>query len=152
MKRNMIWTIVLLWATFVPSTNGEVYKWVDENGRTHYGEKPPAADAEEMKIKSSASPADSSGKSPEEINAERERLLKVYEEERQQKEEEKLEQENRQAELREKCMELENKLQDMKEGGAQYYRVDESGKRQYVSDEELQKRIQTMQELYNKEC
>ena len=30
----------ILWALLVPA-NAQVYKWVDEKGKTHYGERPP---------------------------------------------------------------------------------------------------------------
>ena len=34
--------LVLLLALAVPVASAQVYKWVDEKGRIHYGEKPPA--------------------------------------------------------------------------------------------------------------
>ena len=34
--------LALLMALAVPVASAQVYKWVDENGRVHYGEKPPA--------------------------------------------------------------------------------------------------------------
>ena len=34
--------LALLLALAVPIASAQVYKWVDENGRVHYGEKPPA--------------------------------------------------------------------------------------------------------------
>ena len=33
--------LTLLLALTVPAASAQVYKWVDENGRVHYGEKPP---------------------------------------------------------------------------------------------------------------
>ncbi len=39
MFRSLL-TICLLWALVIPAT-AQVYKWVDDNGVTHYGERPP---------------------------------------------------------------------------------------------------------------
>ncbi len=32
--------VTVLGATFAPAANAQVYKWVDANGVTHYGERP----------------------------------------------------------------------------------------------------------------
>lgn len=44
--------------TFQPddAVAGDVYKWVDENGKVHFGDKPQANDAEIIEIKPSAPP------------------------------------------------------------------------------------------------
>ena len=36
---------------------GDVYKWVDENGKVHFGDKPQAEDAQVIEVKPSAPPA-----------------------------------------------------------------------------------------------
>ena len=49
--RNTLFVALIIVAT---SLNAEVYKWVDENGKTHYGPRPTTAsnEAEKTKIKS----------------------------------------------------------------------------------------------------
>jgi glutaredoxin len=43
----------------VPSVSAEVYKWRDAEGRTHFGDKPPAdAATEEVRIRTFAGPAE----------------------------------------------------------------------------------------------
>lgn len=32
--------VTVLGATFAPAANAQIYKWVDANGVTHYGERP----------------------------------------------------------------------------------------------------------------
>lgn len=42
MRKSRYSFLVLLLALAVPVASAQVYKWVDEKGRVHYGEKPPA--------------------------------------------------------------------------------------------------------------
>jgi len=60
---------------------GEIYKWVDDDGTVHYGERPHNKDA--VKLNVIAKP--SVGIRDQERFKRQERLLKVFEEERQEK-------------------------------------------------------------------
>ncbi len=44
------WFLLALCLAVAPVYGGTMYKWVDENGRTHYSERPPAEGAEELKL------------------------------------------------------------------------------------------------------
>lgn len=44
-------TLSLILLTCIGSANAAIYKWVDENGKTHYGERPVSQQAEKLNIK-----------------------------------------------------------------------------------------------------
>ena len=76
--------VVLLLCSSVYIANAGVYKWVDDDGNVHFGDKPPMhKDSSEVKIRKS--PADKTGSSPrsaEESRELRRKMLQVYGEER----------------------------------------------------------------------
>ena len=146
---NQIVYILLAFLMGIPFTGfAEVYKWVDEHGQTHYGEKPPAANATEVKIQN-APKADTNALKR---NEESDKLLKVYEEERSIKNEETQKAAEEDKKRAEKCMMAENELQDMQQAGISYYDLDDKGERKYLSDEELKQRIKALQEQYTLYC
>jgi hypothetical protein len=53
--------LALLLTLAVPVASAQVYKWVDEKGRVHYGEKPPAG-SKPSAVKPPAPPQDPSAK------------------------------------------------------------------------------------------
>ena len=147
--KNQSLYILLIFLIYTPFPgSAEVYKWVDEHGQTHYGEKPPAANAAEVKIQD----APGVDESVQKRNEESDKLLKVYEEERNIRNEEKQKAEEKERKRAEECMIAENDLRDMQQQGLAYYELDDKGKRKYLSDTELKQRIKELQEQYNLHC
>ena len=134
-------------ALFLSTVNAEVYKWVDENGRTYYGEKPPVDDASKIDIKESPGTEDNVVKP----GVDRDKLLEIYEEERKQKKEQKLQAEKERKEKEKYCMELKNDIKDVQRGGS-FYELDEKGERKYLSEDVVAKRKKEMQDEYSKYC
>lgn len=128
--------------------HAEIYKWVDENGRTHYGEKPPNEEATEMKIRENEQEPEAG---VEKHKVDRDKLLEIYEEEREQKKQEKQKAEEAKKKQEKYCQGLENDLKDMDRGGV-YYVLDENGERKYVSEETVASRKKELQEEYEKNC
>ncbi len=148
MKRTIIFTSVfpLIFAPIIAVA--EIYKWVDEDGRVHYGEKPPVEDASKIEIKESPKVDDSF----QQQSIDQQKLLQIYEEERNLKKEEKLKAEKEKAELKQQCQSLANNLNDLKQGGLSFYDLDEKGERKYLSAEELAAHIKKLQDDYDKYC
>lgn len=147
MKRTIISTLILP-LVFVPLiATAEVYKWVDEHGHTHYGEKPPVADAQKIQIREVTI-----DETIEIHNQQREKLLQIYEEERNLKQEEKVKAEKLKAEKEQHCQNLENELKNYQQGGYVYYDLDEKGERKYLSETELSAHIKKLQTDYDKYC
>lgn len=145
----MIIRILLLLLICIPFQGyAEVYKWVDEQGQMHYGEEPPAANATEVKIQQ----VPQSDLSVQKRNEESDKLLKVYEEERNIKKEEKQKAEEEEKKRAEECRAAKDELQDMQQPGLSYYEHDDQGRRKYLSGTELKQRIKKLQEQYNLHC
>ncbi|OGT64416.1 MAG: hypothetical protein A2993_05130 [Gammaproteobacteria bacterium RIFCSPLOWO2_01_FULL_47_190] len=144
-----IFAILLILVTvWLPlNIHAEVYKWVDEHGYTHYGEKPPDANAQKIQIREITV-----DESIEIHNQQREKLLRIYEEERNLKKEEKLKAEKLKAEKEQHCQNLENELIKYQQGGFVYYDLDEKGERKYLSEAELSAHISKLQKYYDKNC
>ena len=144
--------IVAMILAFPCVSLAEIYKWVDEKGQTHYGEKPQGKSSEQIHV-----PERESGTAqPHSDEQERLERIKKWVDARQ-KEREKAKQQ--QAELKEKraekkkqCDELRRELRDMELGGVQWYRLDEAGNRQFYSDEEIEARKVQMRETIKKNC
>lgn len=62
--------LLLLIALSLPlSVTAQVYKWVDENGVTHFGSQPPATETQEVKIRESSPGAMGSDRKYNEYNS-----------------------------------------------------------------------------------
>ena len=88
----------------------------------------------------------------EKYNQEREKLLRIYEEERNTKKDEDLKAEKLKAEKEQKCQNLKTEIANLQRGGRVYYNVDDSGERIFLSEEEVSARIKNMQNDYDKYC
>ena len=126
--RNILLGILLIIPTAVHS---EIYKWVDQHGRTHYGEKPPAkTHSEELHIKQSSNPP-ADNVSQQEHKNRQQRLLRAYEEERLQREENRVKAKRDKEKRIRQCNAARNR-QRVVEGGYQLYDYDKQGKRVYL--------------------
>jgi len=75
--RPLITVACLLLIPVGPLAAG-IFKWVDDNGKVHYGDRPGGADAEPVQVNTTP-PADSAR---QKRNQRRDKLLKIYQEER----------------------------------------------------------------------
>ena len=133
--------ILLGWLLLTSSgiaLGAEVYKWVDEQGKVHYGDHRSSQEAESLKLRSS--PA--SDPANEEQRLEQQKLLESYAEKRKEKQlkaaEIKKERENR----RQNCDKAKVKMYAY-EHARYLYDVDKEGNRRILSDEEHAKASQT---------
>lgn len=129
----------------------EVYKWTDEQGKVHYGDRPPKQEQAEVlempKVKSQQAPSVSDR---ERLHRQR-KLVEALREEREIKEKKKREA----AELLKKqqayCARLHARVLDSQRIN-RFYRYDEQGERQYYSDQDADKLRQKLKEKYASEC
>ena len=146
---------LLILSCLATSYAGEIYKWVDENGKVHYGQTPPAKQAEKVKLKST--PNTSSVSTPStntnQSSAESQRRYSDYLEQERLERQEKREQEKQEkAEIRAKCRSAQMELNDLQEGGFILYELDENGERVYLSDEQYEQEKQKYQTYLDKNC
>ncbi|MDH3714625.1 MAG: DUF4124 domain-containing protein [Gammaproteobacteria bacterium] len=126
-----VFGLVLLLAFTGAAAGAKVYKWVDEDGNVHFGDRPPADAAQELQIKVRPSTAPPSQALPGSTN--RTSISEVMEEERLRRKEAR-EQEQQARETRQRnCVLARDKLRSFEESNY-LYDVDSSGKRRILSD------------------
>jgi len=125
----------------------EVYKWIDEEGQTHYGKKPPSKQGERIRIR----PAPNLDSESVQRTRQNKKVLKALEAERRLRQEEALKAKQHEYEMKQKCIEARKRLETRKRGG-RLYRLDKDGNRVYLSDTERQKEITQWQRQVEKFC
>ena len=134
-------------ALLVPAS-AQVYKWVDEEGKTHYGERPPqgktAKEVEQRLANPGAPPRKAAA--PDWKEKELEFRGRRIEAEQAQAKQEQQEAANRQA-----CNQTRDRLAQMK-SARRTYRLDGKGERVYQSEEENRAAIAQLERLLSERC
>jgi hypothetical protein len=144
--------LTLLISLAVPIvTHAGVYKWVDENGKVHYGDQPRASQpAVEMKVDETA-PAPSFTDDELSREEKRERLLQSMEEDRVEKQEMREKQKAVKEKNRQKCIQYRDKMRHY-ERASSIYKLDKDGNRVYMSDADRARSTKNLQANIKKYC
>ena len=144
--------ILLLIVFMMPLVvHASVYKWVDENGKVHYGDQPQASQPTvEMKIDETA-PAPSFSDDALSREEKRERLLQSMEEDRLEKQEKREKQKAENEKNRQKCNRYRDRMRHYKRANA-LYKLDKEGNRVYMSDGDRASATKNLQAKINKYC
>lgn len=140
-------TIFLLWAALAPAS-AQMYKWVDEKGTTHYGERPPQGKKAQEVAPRLASPRPAPEKPAEPDWKAKELEFRGRRIEAEQAEAKQRQQEtaNRQA-----CNQARDHLAQMKAARG-LYRLNDKGERVYESDAERQASVAQLEALIAQRC
>jgi hypothetical protein len=111
--------------------HAEVYRWVDEQGQTHFADQPRHSQPHEIAVRPSPSTAADPGQRMDRTR----RLLNAFQIERQQQREEKAKRQEQMDKRRRSCLQARDALRRYSESG-NIYRLDESGNRVYLSESE----------------
>ena len=148
LKFSIIWTGLLF--MLVSVANAEIYKWVDENGNVHYGDKPGQTDSQKVEINT-----DSETVQPETGMADRletqQKMLQIYEEERLEKEQQRHQAERKKEVTRKKCGELKDYHRNLKQA-SRLYVLDDDGNRKYLNESSHENKIQEIEKQLAKYC
>lgn len=132
MKPPGYFCLLLVCLTGGPAQADEVYKWVDESGRTHYGDAPADDSALPVKVQTRLPPTDPTLK---EHRHTRNKLLEQFADERRSKAEENARLAAEKAERDRRCEHSRNLLWKY-EHSAYLYETNESGERRILTDEQ----------------
>jgi hypothetical protein len=129
----------------------QIHKWVDANGVTHYGERPPAnAKSKEIEVRDTA-PRQSIGAAPVSKSPD----LKERELEFRKRQVTRAEEETRAAQIKaqrdESCRKANAQLINMRASGG-FYRVNEKGEREYMSDAERDASLARREAEFKQNC
>lgn len=131
----------------VPLAQGEVYRWVDEQGQVHYGDVPQDSQAYQLRTLPQTQAPPTETQRMEKTR----RLLRAYEAERQQQREAQRKQQEQQAKRKRDCIRARDGLRAYKESG-NIYRLDEAGQRVYFSEPERQALLQRYRKAVSDHC
>lgn len=141
MNINTGMTLALL--VYSGMLNAEIFKWVDEDGNTHYGDKP-VESAEEVQVDIEKKGNLKSSMSREERQK---KLMDSFDDDRAREKKEK----DKKKQHKQKCHEAKDKLNRLK--GADYmYDLDKKGDRVILPEEERLKEIGRWSKSIKKNC
>ncbi len=143
---NKFLFIALLFATqlfYSSVAHADVYKWVDDDGRVVYGDRPVSDNAKKLTIKKMP-PQDS--KSIETLSKQK-KLLDVMQQERDEKIARAQEEKAKKAKQQQKCAEVKKELKRIRDAGYLYEKTDDPSNPRIFSDEE-RKAIEEKHEKY----
>jgi len=134
-------------------TLAAVYKWIDDDGNVHYGDKPTASEPSvEVDVDEIVSvPLYDSNKGSMSREERRERLLQSMEEDRLEKREQREKQQALKKQNRKKCNRYRDRMRHYERARA-VYRLDKDGNRVFMSDADRTKATKNLQKKINKYC
>ncbi len=127
----------------------EVYRWVDEDGKVHYGDRKPATGTGTRAL--ALPPAPSRDADHAERALKQRRLLDAFDAERDERRQAETAAAAAKHEREERCAKLERDLDRFNRANIVYSR-DESGARIYMSDEEREATVARAREWRDKHC
>lgn len=130
LQRLIIGMLVMILALTV---HAGVYKWVDEQGRVHYGDKPVSGKAKELDIK--VSPASTSPAPASSRKDLQQRFLRAREEERKERQQAQAKKKQKRAEARRKCERAKKEYEKYRHASSIYVKG-ENGERKHLSFKE----------------
>lgn len=132
---------------FVSVSQAEIYKWVDEQGKTHYGDKP-VENSEELKVNVENSGNLKASKSREDR---RKKLIESFDDDRSRENKEKSEYKKQKEKIERNCVLAKDRLRRY-ERASSLYNLDTGGNRVTVSNEIRQKDTEELRKKIKKYC
>jgi len=144
--------LILLFFLIAPiAAYAGVYKWVDENGKVHYGDQPQASQPTvEIKVDDTV-PAPSYSDNELSREEKRERLLQSMEEDRVEKQEAREKQQAVKEKNRQSCNRYRDKMRHY-ERASSLYKLDKDGNRVYMSGGDRARATKNLQANIKKYC
>lgn len=148
----MKYSVMFFLLSLISTTSfAEIYKWVDEHGKVHYGDAPAGQSSTQINI---AQPdAEKSLPNSDAVNRDerRRRLAEAMEEDRLQKQEQKQKAREQKETLNKKCVYARDTLKQYEAAG-NLYDLDKDGNRIFMSEEEKQSTIDNLRAQIKQHC
>ena len=144
-------TVVIVLSVLASTSQArDVYRWTDERGQVHFGDRPPPnAKARSIGSIKPSSPTPKAGQEGERKERQR-RLLKAFEKERLERAEQRTKAAAKKKEDADKCSSLTHELYNAK--GARYLYREKGSEREVLSQEERTRYLEGLQRLKSKHC
>jgi uncharacterized protein DUF4124 len=126
----------------------EVYKWIDENGKTVYGDKPTSNNADKIKIKNPPK----QDKHYQDRYKKQQKLLDVMKEERYEKIALKKKEKEKKEKEKQKCAKTIKELQEMKNASFLYEKSDDPNNPKIISDDQRKLEEEKYEKYIKENC
>lgn len=142
--------LLILLALLSGSAFAEVYKWTDEAGRVHYGERPPPDGAQRMELPTDTVPAAGDADDARR-RARQQRLLESFSYERDRKRQEQAREAEQARERTLACERIRRSWRRLSFPGPVYFKSDD-GERRYLDDSERAAELDRLRPAYREAC
>jgi hypothetical protein len=132
----------------IASTHAGAYKWVDEEGNIHFGDRPPSSGAEEVRLPAPAAP--SPAPDAQERRQAQQRMLDIYREDREKKQQAEDARKQQRIEMEGRCHAARDRLRSYKD--SILYDLTPEGERRLLSDAERDASIQALEAQIKQHC
>jgi len=152
MMRRLIAALLFPLLVTLPAM-ADFYRWVDDQGRIHFGDRPPAGQGEALSLPADPAPpvkTDQRQRDAERRKA-RQRLLEVYEEERRAGEQARQQAQQQVVKRQQRCLQARRKVSAYERSQALYDRQPD-GSRRYLSGPERRAEIENARQAIEQWC
>lgn len=150
-----LFALALLVPLASPTASAQgVYKWVDENGKVHYGDRPPAKSTSKSVEVAPATPSTGTAPTAAERAARQQQLLRAFAAERAERERARSEKKEALVEkkaLRRKCARARDKVDRLRVASG-VYDYDDQGNRQYLDEQQRAQLIERLNGEIARNC
>ena len=129
----------------------DIYRWTDDNGVVHFGERPPPGGASRIELRQAPSQNGADATTMEERRQRQQRLLDAYSHERDRKRQQQAENDAAAARNQAQCDRLRRHWRSLSWGGPVYYGQEDGGRR-YLSESERNAEKSAVQRTYGASC
>lgn len=135
------------------ATYSQVYKWIDENGKVHFSDKPISHKSKKIEIKDGPSKKqiDQAKARARSIIQHQKKVQDISNEEAEDRKDIADKLERKEAKRKKLCQQAEREIRILGRGGVTYTE-DKTGKRHYLSDAEKNESIAALQSEMSKHC
>lgn len=144
--------LLIISVLYVVSAQAEVYKWVDEKGSVHYGDRP-VAGSQAVEVKQHVVPHKPAATSGDELSRDekRQRISDMLEEDRLAKNKQREKKNKERKRKKQEC----NRLKDHQrhvERASGLYKLDKDGNRVFMPNDQREKSQQKLRKRIKKAC
>lgn len=143
--KTLLITLLLFFSVFA---NADIYKWTDENGKVHYGDKPTTS-SKQLNI--SEEKSTSSTSSDETREERRQRITDAMTDDRLERDKKKAEAKKKKTDKNRLCVQAKDRLKNYKKA-SRLYNLDKEGNRNALSDASRKKATSDLEKEIRKNC
>ncbi len=146
---NIRLLLIFIIATAPPAYAG-VYKWVDEQGKVHFSDRPTSAQARQLKLKKSPQQGTSAVPNAAQRQITQQRMLDMYQQEREKREAARKKKKADAKKLAQRCANARDRLRRYE--SSRLYENLPNGERRYFSEAEREKTISNLKGNIKRYC